>query len=210
MPSPTRLPTIGPAISFQERHKETGDIQLDAIPSSSAFSLSSPWIPPEHQENKDAFDLSRPRPGRPTERLKNMASYKGTHLDPLFLRRRTSSSPLWTRSFTFSLHRARASLYFIALLRRQAPPPSDERFKRPTSHRRTMSMSGSRGTTYKCATSSMVSSIPEGGSLACKQCGALICSLQSLVSSVSCVCRLFASRVRPDQFLISPLFFFFA
>jgi len=44
-------------------------------------------------------------------------------------------------------------------------------------------MSGSRGTTYKSATSTMVSSIPEGGSLACKQCGALVCSLQSLVSS---------------------------
>jgi len=44
-------------------------------------------------------------------------------------------------------------------------------------------MSGSRGTTYQSATSSVVLSIPEGGSLACKQCKALICSSGSLVSS---------------------------
>ncbi|KAF9653239.1 hypothetical protein BDM02DRAFT_3135379, partial [Thelephora ganbajun] len=77
------------------------------------------------------------------------------------------------------------SFTFFALLRR--PIPHGERFDVlfVLSNHHTMSVSGSRGTTYQGATSSMVSSIPEGGSLACKQCGALICSLKSLVSSVS-------------------------
>jgi len=44
-------------------------------------------------------------------------------------------------------------------------------------------MSGSCCITYQGASSSTASSFSEGGSLACKQCGALICSLKSLVSS---------------------------
>jgi hypothetical protein len=50
--------------SFQERHKETGDIQLDAVPSSSAFSLASPWIPPECQQKTLSIFRARNLAGR--------------------------------------------------------------------------------------------------------------------------------------------------
>ena len=124
-------------------------------------------------------------------------------------RRRTSFSWLRTRPSPFlSLFYPKSavlevSFTFFALLRRSTP--RDARafaaFSLHQSHR-TMSMSGYCGTTYQVATSSVVSSIPEGGSLACKQCGASICSLKSLVSSVSSPHRLLCAL---DQFLTHPL-----
>ena len=73
MPSPTApttLPAIGLLISFQERHKETGDILLDATPS---WIWVLPCVPLDTTRgSKNPLDLSRPQPDvrrydRPTE-----------------------------------------------------------------------------------------------------------------------------------------------
>lgn len=61
-----------------------------------------------------------------------------------------------------------------------------------------MPVSGSRSAAYQDSALNMVSSIPEGGSLACKQCGAFVCSLKSLVSSVSTAVR--GSRSASDAY----------
>jgi len=93
------------------------------------------------------------------------------------------------KAFTFSLSLSRplesTVFTFFTLLRRPFARDSLSTAYSLHQNHHTMSVSGSRGTTYQDATSGMVSSIPEGGSLACKQCGALLCSLESLVSAVS-------------------------
>ena len=65
--------------------------------------------------------------------------------------------------------------------------------------RHKMSVSGSRGATRQDATSNTPSHTPEGGSLACRQCGTSVCSLKSLVSSVSLPVRfVYATRSNTD------------
>ena len=69
--------------------------------------------------------------------------------------------------------------------------------------RHKMSVSGSRGATRQDVTSSTLSKTPEGGSLACRQCGTTVCSLKSLVSSVSLPVRFVrATRSIADIFFL--------
>jgi len=94
-------------------------------------------------------------------------------------------------------------LLFFTLLRRPIPAARFDGFlSSPHQSRHKMSVSGSRSATHQDATSSSLSQTLEGGSLACRQCGTSVCSLKSLVSSVSPPVRfVYAARSNPDIFV---------